>query len=98
MQQRKKDLKKAMDSLEKIEAGCFQLVHQYLTDRKPDALDFFLKQEVKLREALLENYKAVNNLDSSKYKNPTRAVTKIMRRADKSSKAIVFDFPLFEKE
>ncbi len=92
MKQKKKELMEAIDSLHKLENGCFQLVHQYLNDRSPNALEFFLKQTEKLKAALYQRYEQINKLDDSKFKNPKKAINQIWKRADQGSKAIVFDF------
>jgi len=45
-----------------------------------------------MKAALYERYEEINKLDKSKFKNRKKAINQIWKRADQSSKAIVFDF------
>ncbi len=98
MSKQDKELVKAMASFNKLQKGCWQLIAQYMRDDKPNALEFFLKQTVKMRTGVHVHMEEINQMDKSKFPNPNKEVNKIMRDADLTAKRVVFGNPLWEDE
>ena len=92
------ELEKAMLSFSKLQVGCYQLIAQYMRDDKPNALEFFLKQTVKMRTALLMHIEGINQIHKGKILNPTMEVNSIMRNADRLAKRMVFGNPLWDDD